>query len=96
MIIINNHLRHPGCENSSRLNMMNLTLRQRDNNNARMNCSYNLIWSEEKIRGIPQGDGIEFEDIKPLTPSFFVWSSSQAQPTLLTQQALPATMDYTW
>lgn len=58
-----NHLPDPACENSLRLNVMNLTLRQNDNNNTGMN--YNLICSEEKIRGIPQGDRIWFEDANP-------------------------------
>lgn len=58
------HLPDPACENSLRLNVMNLTLRQNDNNNTGM-IYYNLICSEEKIRGIPQGDRIWFEDANP-------------------------------
>lgn len=34
-------------------------------NYTRINYSKNLIRAEEKIRGIPQGDGIELQDIKP-------------------------------
>lgn len=60
------HLPDPACENSLRLNVMNLTLRQNDNNNTGM-IYYNLICSEEKIRGIPQGDRIWFEDANPHT-----------------------------
>lgn len=81
-----NHLSDHACENSFRLNLI---LRQYITITPN-ELLYNLICTDEKIRGIPQGDGIGFGDINPLN-HLVLWFISQSQPTQSTVNATGST-----